>query len=329
MHSLLLILAALPLTSFALVINDFRYELEASANENGTTSNMYWLQDTYEGASFFDEWDFFSGPDPTHGNVAYQTKENSQDLAYVDGDGSAVLRVDNKSSVPPGGQRRSVRISSKASYNGGLFIGDFSEFAYGPSVWPAFWAVGPSWPQGGEVDIIEHVNNDQSNQITLHTGSEAVCKIGPGANFDGNVLGNDCRSGAGSNNGCGIKAFDGSAGSPFNAGGGGVVVTLWDETELSFWMFARDKIPQDILDGSPDPGSWGTPIASWTNQSCDIQNAFRDMQLVINITICGDWAGAAYDSGGFPGTCADAVADPSNYDNALIRVNSILVYQKC
>jgi hypothetical protein len=69
--------------------------------------------------------------------------------------------------------------------------------------------------------------------------------------------------------------------------------------------------------------------------------------VVINITICGDWAGAAYNSGGFPGTCADAVADPSNYDSttplslfalvsahsdfidALIRVNSISVYQKC
>ena len=38
--------------------------------------------------------------------------------------------------------------------------------------------------------------------------------------------------------------------------------------------------------------------------------------VVINITICGDWAGSAYSSGGFPGTCADAVADPSNYDSA-------------
>lgn len=37
--------------------------------------------------------------------------------------------------------------------------------------------------------------------------------------------------------------------------------------------------------------------------------------MVINITICGDWAGPAYDNGGFPGTCADAVADPSNYDS--------------
>lgn len=112
---------------------------------------------------------------------------------------------------------------------------------------------------------------------------------------------------------------------------------LWDETELSFWMFSREEIPQDIQDRCPDPDGWGTPVARWTDQSCDIQNAFRDMQrmprlflslgcdvenpfvlsplVVINITICGDWAGSAYDNGGFPGTCADAVANPSNYDS--------------
>ena len=74
---------------------------------------------------------------------------------------------------------------------------------------------------------------------------------------------------------------------------------------------------------------------------------FLFLPVVINITICGDWAGSAYDNGGFPGTCADAVADPSNYDRtnfplfpptvptqtslteALIRINSISVYQKC
>jgi len=53
------------------------------------------------------EWDFFSGPDPTHGNVAYQTGDDSRDLAYVDKDGTAVLRVDNKGDVPTGGNRRS------------------------------------------------------------------------------------------------------------------------------------------------------------------------------------------------------------------------------
>lgn len=43
----------------------------------------------------------------------------------------------------PSHRRDSVRISSKATYNGGLFIGDFGEFAYGPSVWPAFWGEHP------------------------------------------------------------------------------------------------------------------------------------------------------------------------------------------
>ena len=122
---------------------------------------------------------------------------------------------------------------------------------------------------------------------------------------------------------------------------------LWEDTELSFWMFARDEIPQDILDGSPEPESWNSPIARWTDQSCDIQNSFRDMQsmppppspcrfplnatlrivfiVVINITICGDWAGPAYDNGGFQGTCTDAVADPSNYDSKGLSPPPVVV----
>lgn len=100
----------------------------------------------------------------------------------------------------------------------------------------------------------------------------------PGAKFDGNPLGTACQSGAGDNAGCAVKDFDGTAGAPFNAGGGGVVVFLWDNTQLSFWRFARAEIPQDIQDGRPNPGGWGTPIAHWTDQSCDIENAFQDMQ---------------------------------------------------
>ena len=40
--------------------------------------------------------------------------------------------------------------------------------------------------------------------------------------------------------------------------------------------------------------------------------------VVINITICGDWAGAVYNSEGFLGACADAVLNPSNYDSAIL-----------
>ena len=125
MRSLLLVLIAFPLASFPLAINYADAEAPNCIHNNGTTSSQYSLQDEYKGNTFFkyvearlfflppglsylsSDWDFFSDPDPTHGNVAYQTKANSKDLAYVDADGTAVLRVDNKSSVPAGGNRRS------------------------------------------------------------------------------------------------------------------------------------------------------------------------------------------------------------------------------
>ena len=41
----------------------------------------------------------------------------------------------------------------------------------GLSTWPAVWEVGDDWPNQGEVDILEGVNNVSPNQATLHTGS--------------------------------------------------------------------------------------------------------------------------------------------------------------
>lgn len=50
----------------------------------------------------------------------------------------------------------SVRIQTKKSYNGGLFIADFFAMPHGCAVWPAYWTVSSSatWPDGGEIDII-------------------------------------------------------------------------------------------------------------------------------------------------------------------------------
>jgi len=109
---------------------------------------------------------------------------------------------------------------------------------------------------------------------------------------------------------------------------GGVFAMLWDNTQISVWRFERNQIPQDIQNGNPDPDTWGTPAALWSDESCDIAASFSGLQLVINMTICGDWAGAAYNGGNFGGTCADAVSNSSNYDLAQTKVNYISVYQK-
>ncbi|OBT59795.1 hypothetical protein VE03_10744, partial [Pseudogymnoascus sp. 23342-1-I1] len=39
----------------------------------------------------------------------------------------------------------------------------------------AFWLFGPDWPNSGEIDIIEGVNNQATNIVTLHTA--AGCAI--------------------------------------------------------------------------------------------------------------------------------------------------------
>jgi hypothetical protein len=39
-----------------------------------------------------------------------------------------------------------VRLTSKAVFNGGLFILDVEHIPTGCASWPAFWIVGPNWP---------------------------------------------------------------------------------------------------------------------------------------------------------------------------------------
>jgi beta-glucanase (GH16 family) len=67
------------------------------------------------------------------------------------------------------------------TYNKGLIIADIlhmPENACG--AWPSFWTLGPSWPNQGEIDIIEGVNFMTNNQATLHTSGEYdTCTIIP------------------------------------------------------------------------------------------------------------------------------------------------------
>jgi len=331
-----ILITLLPVASLARSHDYLSRQHRGSRRHNVARATNYKLQTKHQGASFFDGWDFFTEADPTHGLVKYESRDNARDLAYVQGDGVAVIKVDNQNAVPAGGNRRSVRITTKDTYNGGLFIADFAAFATGPSVWPAFWTTGSNWPNQGEIDILEYVNDASTNQITLHTGTNANCKLDPGVaarykNEDGsqpkcylgNTLGLECMSSNGNNAGCAVSDFQGTAGAPFNAAGGGVKAMLWDDSQITVWSFSRDQIPQDIHDGNPNPDTWGTPVAFWSSNSCDIANAFRDHSIIINISICGDWAGAT-----FNGNCADAVANPSNYDAAQTKINYISVYQK-
>lgn len=169
----------------------------------------------------------------------------------------------------------------------------------------------------GEIDIVEGVNNQGTNQYTLHTSSG--CSLDNQVTATAKSLSHtSCESSGTDNSGCAFKDTTSSSyGQGFNAAQGGVFAHQWDTTGIIIWHFTRDAIPADITSGNPDPSTWPTPAAQFSSTSCPIEEHFYNHTLTIDTTLCGDWAGSAYASSGCPGTCEEAVADPSNFSGKL------------
>ncbi|THH09182.1 hypothetical protein EW145_g2200 [Phellinidium pouzarii] len=300
----------------------------SGSNSTNTSSKALWiLEDNYAGQTFFDDWSFYTGPDPTN-YVDRDTAFNSS-LAYVMSDGTIIMTGDDTTTLPLGQNRKSVRISSNKTYNGGLFILDVNRAPWGCGVWPAFWTVGDNWPNGGEIDIIEGVHDNVHNQVTWHT--LPGCTLEDTGNFTGSLVGQtDCNALINSNSGCGITDWSRvSYGETFDAQGGGIYAMLWDETGIAVWYFYRVSIPKDILVGQPQPTTWTTPSASLSPGGCDPFQFFVNHSIIFDITFCGDWAGNTYaTTPGCTGTCQEHLQDPTNFVNASWSINTLKVYSK-
>lgn len=74
----------------------------------------------------------------------------------------------------------------------------------------AFWSNGPNWPAGGEIDILEGVNDQTNNQATIHTNPG--CNLPSGASgqslsIQGAVIGGtNCAAAETGNAGCGVRS---------------------------------------------------------------------------------------------------------------------------
>jgi hypothetical protein len=134
----------------------------------GIANAAYSIGDTFDSSNFFSEFNFFDGADPTEGYVSYASANVANSSGYAGYSNNAVYLGVDHTTVNPTGGRGSVRVTSNKAYTHGLFIADISHMPGGIcGVWPAFWTFGPNWPASGEIDIIEGVNSQTTDAITL------------------------------------------------------------------------------------------------------------------------------------------------------------------
>ncbi|KAL8971645.1 MAG: hypothetical protein Q9197_003170 [Variospora fuerteventurae] len=257
--------------------------------------------------------------DPTRGYVNYVDQSTAQRIGLIDNKGGAVTLRADSTNVASGRGRDSVRLTSKASYNHALVVLDLAHMPGNAcGIWPAFWTTGPNWPSSGEIDIIEGVNMQSMNQVTMHTD--------PGCS----LAGSSCGSGPESNEGCPVKG--GPFGNGFNPGDGGVYAMEWTSSGIFVWFFDRGQEPSDILGDSPNPEGWGDPTASFEGgNSCDIDRNFKEQQIVFTTTFCGDWAGKKWSEDSVcsskASTCEEYVQKkPEAFAEAFWKINALKVY---
>ncbi|KAJ5173631.1 Concanavalin A-like lectin/glucanase subgroup [Penicillium coprophilum] len=293
----------------------------------------YTLKDNYSGSSFFDNFEYFTEADPTHGFVQYIDRAASEWLNLTSAtDTSAVLKVDTKykgSEAAHG--RQSVRVTSNKTYADGLFIFDVIHTPYGCGTWPALWLTDPNnWPEHGEIDVVEATNAGTfGTQSTLHTSKG--CSMGVKRKESGTVDHENCYYEANGGTGCGVKGTGSTYGPDFNSKGGGVYAMELRDAGIRVWQWVRSNIPSDITSGNPDPSTWGQAFADFPSTDCDIGSHFKNQSIIINISLCGDWAGANKyykTQSSCPSNCKAFVRDnAASFDTAYWEFGGFKVYQ--
>lgn len=302
-----------------------------------STLAHYTISQDYTGRAFYDGFDFFTDADPTNGHVKFVDKEqaNSSGIAGLMSGGFAnnavYLGMDAVNDAPQG--RKSIRVQSSKAFNHGLIIADIAHMPGGVcSTWPAFWMVGPNWPAGGEIDIVEGVNEQTSNKMTLHTGSGVA--ISKNQSFSGELVTPNCdinAPGQDKNAGCLILDSDNATyGKGFNQNGGGVYATEWTSAAIKIWFFPRSAIPADVASGNPEPSeAWGAPRAAFAGDF-KVDEHFKDLNIVFDTTFCGDWAGKVWANSScavLAPTCEEYVTqNRAAFRDTFWAINSLKVF---
>jgi len=209
--------------------------------------------------------------------------------------------------------------------------------SYGCSVWPAFWTVGANWPDGGEIDIVEGVNNNPTLVLFLASPASPMSPLCAGINTLSipavgltvlplrrhllpqmavrlsRVMYLTWTAEVHPRMTLVVHCPIPIAALLVKTSSGVFALLRDDNTGIKIWHFARNSIPLDAHSGKPDPSSWPPSSAFLSTADYDIASHFSPQHLVLDTTLCGGWGGGEYPSSGCPGSCAEHVSKGENF----------------
>ncbi|KAH7090144.1 glycoside hydrolase family 16 protein [Auriculariales sp. MPI-PUGE-AT-0066] len=305
-------------------------------SERAAYNKTYTLSKNIVGHKFYDNFHFFDRKDPTDGLVKYLSLKDARKWNLTSATKSVfTISGDSTETLAVGQGRKSTRIESKWSIGNHVHILDLAQMPTGRGSWPAYWMVGPNWPNGGEIDIIEGANDILPNLMTIHTTPNCTMQGISTRVQSGRIKAQDCNAFANGNVGCGVYGSKGNDFGPkLNSGNGGYFAFQRTDDEVNVWFFKRytQGIPADILDPrrtSVNPATWGAPDAHWSSSnSCDLKAKLAKMKIVMNLTFCGGFGGHTFPlPGGTPG-CEDFVRNnPQEFKDAMWKVYGLRIYE--
>jgi len=268
-----------------------------------TSDAKYSLDWLSSGSSFFDDWEYLEW-DANHGAAQYLDREqaNAEGVTAAH-DTHAILRVGARG-LP--GKRKTAKVRSKKSWKYFLTAIRFTHVPFGCGLWPSFWthASGIHWPEGGELDVLEYVN-DIASQTSLHTGVGNKCNLDGGqVNKAGcpvmpdlNGMNYDCTTDYPSKLGCAPNTLPLQSPAEWNLHPVTFAIE-WTEDFIKIFKIPDDQLPEDLVEDDPKPDTWDQwlisyyPLAATGGPDCpDPANVMAAQQLILNIGLCGDWAG--------------------------------------
>ncbi|KAH9939824.1 putative beta-glucanase from glycoside hydrolase family GH16 [Amylocystis lapponica] len=300
-------------------------------------AGTYTIEQNNVGSTFLDnfQWETFTGTPNGRANYVDKQTSLSQNLTFTSDD-TFIIRADSTSVLSdsdPG--RNSVRIKSNISLNTHVAVFDIRHMPQGCGTWPSLWEINDTIGiQNGEIDIIEGVNDIEPNTSNLHT--LGTCSMPDSRTQLGNATLNNCETNpnlaANGTQGCSVDApYTTSFGPTFNAAGGGWYAIERNAELIRIWFWARfdSGVPPTVSNASNvvDTSQWGTPIASYPNTQCSLTQTLKAHNIIINLNLCGSWAGSSFNANGCPGNCTEFVnQNPSNFTEAYWDFAAARVY---